>query len=348
MSDKPKVFVAGIGMITAVGATSQMTAASVKAGINRYQNSDVINKRLNHFKMASIPVDGLAPLEESLSTVGLTARQRRMLRVATPALNEALEKYSHDQPIPLFLAVPEQLPANVSAISSKFISYLQKQTGAKLDLNSSRLLATGRAGGIQAIDIAFQYFASTNLDYALVGGVVSWYDLNLLSQLDEDSRMSDEGKFDTFVPGEGAGFLLLISEKAASQQNNLKLPSIYQPGLGIEEGHRYSDSTYTGDGLATSFRQAIANAVGSPVNAIYSSLNGENFGSKEFGVASMRNSASMSPDVNHAHPADCFGDIGAAFAPVLIGLIALSKINGSQLAYCSSESGYRGAVCINA
>ena len=210
MSGKPRVFVAGVGMITAVGDSAKMTAASVKAGINRYQDSDIINKQLHRLKMASIPTEALPPLEDSLIAAGLTSRQRRMLRIATPALTEVLEAYTQKQPLPLFLAVPESLPASVSAISSKFISYLQKQTGANLDLKTSRLLATGRAGGIQVLDIAFQYFAATGMDYALVGGVDSWQDLYLLAQLDADDRMLDAGIFDGFVPGEGAGFLLLI------------------------------------------------------------------------------------------------------------------------------------------
>ena len=39
MSDKPKVYVAGVGMINALGDTVEKVAAAVSAGINRYQIS---------------------------------------------------------------------------------------------------------------------------------------------------------------------------------------------------------------------------------------------------------------------------------------------------------------------
>ena len=45
MNDKtPNAFIYGIGMITAVGDSTEMTAASVRAGINRYKESDNFNQ----------------------------------------------------------------------------------------------------------------------------------------------------------------------------------------------------------------------------------------------------------------------------------------------------------------
>lgn len=335
-------------MITPVGANAEMTAAMVKAVINQYQGSNIINKQLHRAKMASVPEEALSPLKEKLqAATGLTSRQRRMLRLTSPALHEVMAHYKQKQPLPLFLAVPESLPTTVFAVSGSFIKFLKQQSDVNLDLETSRVLATGRAGGIQALDIVFKYFAATGLDYALVGGVDTYRDLNLLAQLDADDRLRDEGIFDGFVPGEAAGFLLLASEKARLKLKSNHMPCLYQPGLGSEEGHRYSKATYTGDGLANSFNYALENAVNKPISSIYSSLNGESFGVKEFGIASIRNSSSINEAVIHEHPADCFGDIGAAFAPVLIGLITNSAIgNSNHIACCSSENEYRGAVCV--
>ena len=119
----------------------------------------------------------------------------------------------------------------------------------------------------------------------------------------------------------------------------------------MESGYRYSDDPYTGDGLAQAVTSALAELNNEPVASILSSMNGENFGAKEWGVAYIRNSAAFEPESHMEHPAECFGDTGAAVMPILAGLVAVGLENGYRrgpaLVYCSSEGPQRGAVCIS-
>lgn len=50
------------------------------------------------------------------------------------------------------------------------------------------------------------------------------------------------------------------------------------------------------------------------------------------------------------HPAENFGDIGAAFFPVSVGIAAMGflkeYIKGPVLSYASSEAKFRGAACL--
>ena len=72
-------WICGIGMVTAVGTTAAQTASSVRAGVSRYQESSVYNKRFEPMTMALLPEDAIPPLNEKLaSEPGLTSRQRRM------------------------------------------------------------------------------------------------------------------------------------------------------------------------------------------------------------------------------------------------------------------------------
>ena len=343
MSDKPKVYVAGVGMITPVGFDAASTAAAVKAGVSRYADSPHYNKNFNPMKMALVPEDALPPLNEKLSSMPeLTARQRRMLRLTTPALEEVLMAIPIKDPVPLFLAVPESIPGVPSAVSGNFLNCLRQQTDAKLDYALSRILATGRVGGIQAIDLAFKYF-QTGQDVVLVGGVDSYLDYYLLSALDAEDRIAAEGILDGFVPGEAAGFLLLVSERVISKMPGEPLAELYLPAITNEPGHRYSDEIYKGDGLALAITAAIRNGNSFPVKNIISSMNGEHFFAKEYGVAVARNNKFLDESFNHLHPADCFGDIGAAFAPVLIGITAILQ-DKNVLCYCSSEKDLRAAI----
>jgi hypothetical protein len=50
------------------------------------------NKNFNPMRMALIPEDALPPLNPELTSLtGLTSRQRRILRIATPAIQEVID-----------------------------------------------------------------------------------------------------------------------------------------------------------------------------------------------------------------------------------------------------------------
>lgn len=155
---------------------------------------------------------------------------------------------------------------------------------------------------------------------------------------------------DGFAPGEGAAFLLLGSEKGAAQLDVRPSVRIGAPGLALEPGHRFADKPYRGEGLDQAIKGALAGADGMPVRTVYASLNGENFGAKEWGVALLRNATAIDPGFRMIHPADCFGDVGAAFGPMLIGLAAIALeegyVQGPCLAWCASDGAPRAAVCV--
>jgi len=87
-----------------------MTAAAVKAGINRYKASQFYNKRFEPMTLSLISEEVLPEAEETTAAIlGLCARQKRMLRIAQPALEEVCAYYTQSNPIPLFLAEPENV-----------------------------------------------------------------------------------------------------------------------------------------------------------------------------------------------------------------------------------------------
>ena len=99
---------------------------------------------------------------------------------------------------------------------------------------------------------------------------------------------------------------------------------------------------------ASAHAQAETNLL--PLRTVFASLNGENFGAKEWGVALMRNQSAFDEAFQLEHPAEYFGDTGAAVGPIMMGLAAmgLSKtyLTGPALVWCSSEFEQRGAVCV--
>lgn len=334
------VEITAIGMITSVGANTEMTAASVRSGISAYQESVVLNKQFNPMILSLVPEDALPELEDDLKQKTLTSRQQRLLRLATPAIQQLAEKL--ETPVPLMLCGPEKLPGRRSVVSDKFLKYLMLQSKVPIVLENSYVLPHGRASGLYALEAAMQLLESGKYSQVMVGGVDSFLDLYLLASLDIDDRVLAEGVMDSFVPGEAAAFLLL---KLADNDSSVKL---YPPGLADEPGHRYSQEPYKGEGLSDAVEEALLNIQAPTIKTVFSSFNGENFNAKEWGVAAIRNQQSLDSEFNMIHPADCYGDIGAATGPVLMALASIGMQKGyyqkPALVWVSSEIQQRAAV----
>jgi 3-oxoacyl-[acyl-carrier-protein] synthase-1 len=353
MSSSPTTLcIAKAGMITSVGADTPMTAAAVCAGISQVSESVFHGSRCNPMMMASVSGDALPPINEQLAkTARLTARSRRMLQLGAQALAEMRDVTSVDTPLPLLLAGPETLAGCPAAIGGEFISQLGVQAGVEFDRGLSRLIATGRAGGLQAAELAFRFLEQTGRIFVLVGAVDSYCDPLLLGKLDAEDRIQTAGGADGFAPGEAAGFLLLATEDGMARMGGEPLGRVCRPGLADETCHHYSEEAGLGNGLAAAFAAALSQGGGGQIGTIYSSMNGESAWAREYGAAMTRNRRAFHEAVQHKHPAECFGDVGAAFGPVMIALAAIGMRNGylrgPTLVYCSSDTGHRAAVCVH-
>ena len=352
MSHSPKVYVAGMGMITALGGSALTTAVAVRARRKGLRISDEYkNAACKPITMAPVPDAALPEFMHELETSeDINVPIGRMLLMASVALEEVMASYPGHKPLPLILAGPTAYAGQEVPFSHGFIDLLSAQTDIEFDRGNSRLITTGRSGVLAGIDIAMKYLNLGTDDYVLVGGVDSYQDPDLLWQLDEQDRIKAEETPDGFIPGEAAGFLLLTSKPERAKRFGGYKISLYAPGLANEPGHLYSDETYTGSGLADALRLAIGQGDGQAIQTVYSSMNGEHFWAKEYGVAMLRNKDAFSDNVSHEHPADCFGDIGAAMGAVLIGVAGLSMARSGKLqhglVYCSSDQAQRAALCI--
>lgn len=340
-------WICGSGMMTAVGDTTLQTASSVRAGICRYAETAIFNRQRAHMTLALVPEASLPPLADEFEHDGLTSRQCRMIRLAGPAMVEALQRLPQNRVVPLYLAVPEALPESPPVVDETFLDRLARSR-AQLDRSASRLFPQGRAGGLHALAAAVESLGSGAQNYVLVGGVDSYLDLGLLSRLDLEGRIMAEGVMNGFVPGEAAAFLLLCSERVRTDEQVASTVRVGRPGLAEEPGHRYSEEPYLGDGLSEALAAALEEESEAAIGTVFASFNGESFGAKEWGVAALRSAAALGDGYRLEHPAECFGDVGAAFGPLLIGLAQIgmtkSYLQGDALVFCASDGPARGAV----
>jgi 3-oxoacyl-[acyl-carrier-protein] synthase-1 len=348
-----QVVIVGVGMMTAVGLTAPETAASVRSGTARFAETSIRDKSWQPFTLAVVPEEGLPGLSDRLvAAVGLTARETRLLRLATMPLRECVRPVASQPPsMGLCLALPEAPRGTPAVDGARFLAMLALQVGGVFDPQRSDATHTGRAGGLTAVGQAAAVIEQGLADFMIAGGVDTYFDLLVLATLDRDGRIKSETNADGFIPGEGAGFVLLASRRAAAARSLPTVARISSVAVGFEVGHLDSAEPYKGDGLAATISQlAGRGAVDEPIGEVYSSINGENHWAKEWGVSYLRNRPIFRPDHRVHHPADCYGDNGAASGPLMLGLAALagrdSRRRAPVLVYGSSDQGVRAAVIV--
>ncbi|MFH1998377.1 MAG: beta-ketoacyl synthase N-terminal-like domain-containing protein, partial [Planctomycetota bacterium] len=315
----------------------------------RYAESSILNKSMHPMILALVPEEAIPPLHEELALqADLSSRRSRMIRLAARALGEVMEGFPFNPALPVFLALPENPAGHPPFDHEDFLRHVAVQADLSLDLDQSRIFPSGRAGGFQALEAAMQWLEQGKANHILCGGVDSYLDLHLLNALDQEGRVLSEGVMDGFAPGEGASFLLLGTESARNTFAEGAMAKVHAPGLASETGHRYSDAPYQGDGLAQAVCSALDPADGDLIRTVMAGFNGENLGAKEWGVAFLRNHAAFDGNYRIEHPADCFGDTGAAMGPLLIGMAAMGMQKGhlpcQALVFCASDHELRAAA----
>jgi 3-oxoacyl-[acyl-carrier-protein] synthase-1 len=161
----------------------------------------------------------------------------------------------------------------------------------------------------------------------IFGGVDTHLDLNLLSSLDAEHRLLVPGSMDGFIPGEGAAFCMLsAADPTATGILVNAAASISDPG------HRYGTEPARGEGLSNAIEQLrgqLEHPV-PPVGVTFAGFNGESFDAKLWGVARLRHNDFFAPTMPIEHPADKYGDAGAATGAILTALAATALADGSR------------------
>jgi 3-oxoacyl-[acyl-carrier-protein] synthase I len=343
--------IAAVGLVSAVGLSAAETAACARARVARLQESEVRDREFEPIIVGAVPDEGLPELAAGLAERKLAPREARMLQLAHAALEEALAPLATvSRRVPMLLGLPEH-PAAAPIAPGTFLERLDQQYPKVIDLRHSSGAARGRAAGLMALPQALAWLAEGTHEFVLVGGVDSLVGPELLAWLDGEQRIRGETVSDGFTPGEGACFLLLATAATAERHGLRALARVRGAQRGKETGHWYADTPYLGDGLAGVFAQLFAATPPSrPVATVYASFNGERFWAREFGVARIRAAAAFDDDAAIEHPAEVFGDLGAAHGPALMALAACALHGGYRrspcLVYASSDHADRAAALL--
>ncbi len=324
----PKAEIMAVGLVTPVGLSGSASSAAVRAGRSRARKSPVFGKAWERHAMHLVEGDYLEPLNSALQRDGMSAAHGRMLRLGGPALAEAAAV--SPAPAPVLLALPEVHPGSPDPVGAGFLQHLSVQAGVPIVERQSAIYRQGGAGALYALRDALVLLGSREASHVIVGGIDSFLDLMRLGILDSEDRIYGRRTRLGFMPGEGAGFLLLRSGQPRRPPSAPPLARVMGVGVGLEKGHRYSSEPYRGDGLADAF-EALFQEVATDypkVRCVYAGFNGEELPAKEWGVAQLRSSERFASDAKFETPADCIGDAGAALGAIMVGLAAMAINKG--------------------
>ena len=338
------VYVAALGASTAVGRDAWSSAAAVRAGITGFaEHPYMIDKAGEPMKVARAPWLDIG-----------TRGQARFEALLFPAIEQALLPIEAAPDRTITVALALGLPSTRPGLPKDLERGLRSAIATHFAGRFTAVAAfeVGHAAGLVAMHAALARMATGTFDACVVAGVDSYLLPESLEWLEEKDQFHGAGPLNNawgFIPGEGAGAALLAVERAVDRLGVEPLARILSVGRGFEENRINTRTVCLGEGLTAAFREGLVGLPpGAKVTDVFCDLNGEPYRADEFGFACLRTRDAFESASDFVAPADCWGDVSAASAPLAVTLATIASWKAYAkgpyaLIWASSESGERGA-----
>lgn len=341
------VHIVATGARTPLGLDAAASAAAYRAGINAMGE--------HPFMIDQVGDPMLGALDAQLDP-GLMGPER-LLALAESALREACmplsAKLTLHLRLPLYLALPEFRPGFTEQDAKVVRSGLLRHEGLPITITEVNLFTQGHAAGLAALAAATENIQQGAFEACLVGGVESYFQPDTMEWLDENRQLAGAVSRSGFVPGEGAGFCLLMTDLATRRLGLDVLAHVFVIATGKETKLIKTSDICLGEGLTSVVRRAIGSQSSSSgrINAVICDINGERYRGEEWGFVCLRLSQYFDDPTAYWSPADCWGDMGAASVPLFAILACQAAARGyakgpRTMLWASSEKGLRGAGVI--
>jgi 3-oxoacyl-[acyl-carrier-protein] synthase I len=339
---KVSTAIAGIGAQCSIGLSAPAVAAAVAGAINRFQFDEHIRSGRTGANLTCAWLDTLP--ERSMGA-------DRMQPLALAAADEAIEMMPHlaNVPVPVLLALPAPRPGFDDEAGKRLARAIVQALPIDVDKRSCSIVLEGHAGGVTLLLEAERLLVAGAAPAVLVGGVESYRDLEALRFIEQTGRLRTEDDALGWIPGEGASFLLLTTTLRAERLGISPMMTLDAAATAIEPLPWYSGQPTIGAGLTEALREVLGDP-GVRVE-VYCDLNGEPWRADEWGYAYLRTAVHYTEPLVITHPADCWGDVGAASGPMLIALAVEQMINDRSasaraLVWTASDTNPLRAACV--
>ena len=340
------VYIMGLGASTPVGRDAWSAAAAVRAGISGFaQHPYMIDSAGEPMCVA------LAPWLD----IGLTGADR-FKALLLPAVDQVVESQAArlaSMHTAIAVCLPEPRPGLAPDLSQELMDDLNARYRGLF--RSSAVFPNGHTAGLLAIQAAQRRLAQGTLDACVIGAVDSYIGPEMLEWVEQCDQLHGAGALNNawgFIPGEAAGAVLLVRGAVLDQFDNGVLAQPLGVGTAMESKRIKTDTVCTGEGLTAAFRGALQTLPeGVRITDVYCDINGEPYRADEYGFTCLRTKDYFRAASAFVAPADCWGDVGAAGAPLHIGLATIAGhkayANGTAaFVWASSEQGHRAALAL--
>jgi 3-oxoacyl-[acyl-carrier-protein] synthase I len=251
-------------------------------------------------------------LDDHMSTAQrIVTLGQAALKEAVKTCEASLDSTREMQPlVPILLALPSRrinlAPDDTRAIAKEICGAYDG-----VDRAASRVVDTGHVGFLSALAIAIRLISTQQHETCIVGAADSLVDLEYLHWLENSQRLKAPDVPHGFTAGEGAAFAVVrkVDAVAVAAQPLVRIHSV---GFDAEPDLWFEGKATQGQGLTSAIAQAISER--QSIDCCYGDLNGETWRSAEWDFAFLRNGRQFRSPLDIRHPAEVWGDTGAASA----------------------------------
>jgi len=335
--------ITALGMLSPVGLTSGVCLHSVRSAISRLSLQPYPDFVMNWIVGGRVLVH----------TPHL--RHRRLEDLADLAVSDAWSNAHVDGrpphgPLALLLSAVEPLRPGFYFPPDKFDANGWLRRNGVPGAAYVESFPQGQAS-CQAALVRASGLLAENVKHCIIGAADSQWQIRTLRWHERKRRLKCSYVNDGLMPSEAAAFLIVESEQAALARGADILAIIRSVAIEREQASVLSDKPNTAAGLTAAVRTALADAsiAAKDVGAVWCDLNGESYRAREWAFTEIRNAFQDHTEL--IHPADCYGDLGAASDTVLLGLAAMAQATGWAkgrpiLVFGGSEGGVRAATIV--
>jgi 3-oxoacyl-[acyl-carrier-protein] synthase-1 len=346
----PMPWVVGVGACTSVGNDLAATAAAVRAGISGFAEHPWC------VDTAGLPMTVARVGSVDPQLVGAPRFAALAVDAARQALADCSARMGRSVGVTVFLGLPRPRPG----LRADLVPYLEDALQGGLEdlvrLDGIEVVRSGHASGLVGLDWARQRLASGAVAACLVGGVDSYLEADTLEWLEARGQLHSSGPDNNawgFIPGEAAGWCVLLSATCAQDAGLAPWGRVRSAAV-CREPTAGTDEVCLGTGLTEAFLTAtgVLDRPAERVDHVLCDMNGEPQRAEEYGFASLRTHDRFSDAADFLAPADCWGDIGAASGPLLVGLACSGRAKrylpgNRSLIWAASEDGERAAILLD-
>ena len=318
------VHIVATGGLCALGLDMTAIVAAVRGRLTGFALQDHLPARRDGRPLT------LALLPDAVAGTDYHDPVGRMLAMAlAPAkacLGAARGAFGPDTPpLPFLLSLPSPRPGFGAAEATRCAALLATRLPCRFDPALSGITCTGQPGGLAALITGAALIRAGRAEACLIGGLEA-VDVAMLDWLDTHRQLKAEDVPCGLIPGEAAGFVLLASDGFMCRHGLTRAVQLTAGATAAEPSPWYGGQPATGAGLSQVLGGLLTpeapHAEGPRADVTFIDHNGQNWRAEEWLTAWLRHAPRLADPLDLRHPADGWGDIGAATGLLLVALAA--------------------------